>query len=155
MWVKLLISIYFPLKNSWYVNTNYFKHLGKQTLQNRRLRVVTALLHKAAICNCLTPSKRYPISFFKNNMKELNKFHNPLFSDLTCDATILGTWLIAGSEWSDEMCALIHGPVTGVRIWASTYVNLWVKATYLLDLDRYTIISSCVALLRRFDRTNT
>ena len=61
-------------------------------------------------------------------------FNCYLFSDYTCDAQLLGSNVITGSEWSDESCGLIHGPVTGVRIWTSApgYVKLWVSATYFI-----------------------
>ena len=39
-----------------------------------------------------------------------------LTSDYTCGATIC-TAVDPSKRWSDKSCALIHGPVTGVRIW--------------------------------------
>ena len=41
----------------------------------------------------------------------------------------------SGTEWSDVSCALIHGPVTGVRIWqgpANGYIKLWVSISGFL-----------------------
>ena len=51
-------------------------------------------------------------------------------SDYTCNAKLLGHLQDAGSEWSDASCALIHGPVTGIRIWTESargYVTRWVS----------------------------
>ena len=50
-----------------------------------------------------------------------------LTPDETCDVSPLGTKMNAGTEWSDESCALIHGPVTGVRMWRTTGNNNRIK----------------------------
>ena len=50
-----------------------------------------------------------------------------LASDYTCGVAILGIEQDAGTEWSDESCAMMHGPVTGVRMWATgNLIKLWV-----------------------------
>ena len=44
----------------------------------------------------------------------------------------------AGTEWSDGNCALIHGPVTGVRMWQTTdndRIKLWVDVGYFKGLQ--------------------
>ena len=43
----------------------------------------------------------------------------------------------AGTEWKDGGCVLIHGPVTGVRMWHTTYdgrIKLWVNVGYCTSL---------------------
>ena len=50
-------------------------------------------------------------------------------SDSICNDP-LGSKKDSGTEWSDESCALIHGPVTGVRMWHTPPDNLtklWVR----------------------------
>ena len=42
-----------------------------------------------------------------------------LASDYTWGVPVLGGNKDGGTEWSDESCALIHGRVTGVRVWVS------------------------------------
>ena len=61
-----------------------------------------------------------------------------MISDNTCDAPLLGSKMDDGTEWSDEICALIHGPVTGVRIWESDpngYIKLWVSNDGFISWD--------------------
>ena len=50
-----------------------------------------------------------------------------LHPDDTCGSPVIGDNNIVGMEWSDESCALAHGPVTGYRAWC-TYRRLtqWV-----------------------------
>ena len=61
-----------------------------------------------------------------------------LAPDKMCHAPLLGTAKNTGTEWSDESCALIHGPVTGVRMWHTTVGNnrikLWVNIGYFKSL---------------------
>ena len=39
----------------------------------------------------------------------------------TCGATPLGEQVSQGHEWSDEAFALVHGSVTGIRIWTALF----------------------------------
>ena len=48
-------------------------------------------------------------------------------SDYTCGVQPLGYAQDAGTEWSDESCALNHGPVTGIRMWTTaSLIKQWV-----------------------------
>ena len=82
-----------------------------------------------------------------------------LTSDNTCGAPVLGDTKDTGTEWSDESCALIHGPVTGVRMWHTTNnrrIKLWVDISYFKCpqwLVSAAIISPVLASLHVCNKT--
>ena len=86
----------------------------------------------------------FPIPNFTHLIKILcQKFPWYLDSDNTCDAPLLGSKKDTGTEWSDENCALIHGPVTGVRMWESSsggYIKSWVGISSLPNLNFSTFL---------------
>ena len=71
-----------------------------------------------------------------------------LISDETCGAPIIGERTIAGSDWSDESCALVHGPPTGIRIWhipPENFIKLWVRFNSF-HLPKQDDVICCVSI---------
>ena len=83
---------------------------------------------------CHIPSNTRHSPLQKNDLFVV-KLNPPYWaSDSTCSAPLLGRKRDAGTEWSDERCALIHGPVTGVRMWHTYDENLSVTTTSIIKL---------------------
>ena len=72
-------------------------------------------------------------------------------SESTCGANAMGKRQSPGFSWSDKACALVYGPVTGIRVWTSTVstnkrfiqgyeIYYFLPSRYVFYLHAYKIV---------------
>ena len=67
--------------------------------------------------------------------------HTKLISGRDCSGDLYGSAASLGLPWSDQMCAFLNGPVTGIRVWRMPSRD-WLRGWVIGKRSLSTSISS-------------